>query len=178
MKEVKIDRYGLCPNCKSDWNGRDVYEDLNRLSVFSHKSPQEMTTLASNYGWSDFSKTKFSKVIIIELEDGRILYKCPEIRCGHIFDVETGFEYEDIVSAKEGEGESINKITEEIQGVTIEDFEEAREAFEKDRSKVIELGDILTGNKGDLEVDDGGLFGDIHNSDDLKKLKDKNNGEL
>lgn len=169
MKEVKIDRYGLCPNCKSDWNGRDVYEDLNRLSVFSHKSPQEMTTLASNYGWSDFSKTKFSKVIIIELEDGKILYKCPEIRCGHIFDVETGFEYEDIVSAKEGEGESIGAVANYLMTPQeiLDKF--GSELTEEEISKIIPLEDF---------EDDGGLFGDIHNSDDLKKLKDKNNGEL
>lgn len=111
MIEQKIDKYGDCPSCGVSWEGSDVYESLNSLSALKNKSIAEIEAIANNYGWSKETPNKFSKVIVIETEDGKIFYKCPEIRCGHVFDIETGVEYESLNAAKEGLGESIGMVT-------------------------------------------------------------------
>lgn len=128
----KIDKYGLCPNCKCNWNGRDIHEELNSLSVFTHKTAAELKAIAGNYGHTEFNKPKFSKVIVVEPGGDKMFYKCPNIRCGHIFDPELGLEYESIQDANRGIEYSIAGISTEL--LTKEEIEEkfGREINEDD----------------------------------------------
>lgn len=115
----KIDRFGKCPNCEEDWTGEDVHTELNGLSVFTHKTPNEMENLASNFGWSKDNPSKFSKVIVIDIEAEKELYKCPNIRCSHLFDPETGIEWESIENYREDIEFTKEKTEDEIKGEII-----------------------------------------------------------
>lgn len=95
-----IDKHGKCPNCNTNWDAGDIKDNLRSLNVLSHKTEYELTKAASLYGWQEEKPIKFSKVSIIVLEDKAILYKCPEIRCGHLFDANTGEEFEYLLEAK------------------------------------------------------------------------------
>lgn len=102
-----INKYGQCPNCKEEWNQGDIKQNISKLSLFGYKSDYEMSKIAGNYGWKEFSKTNFSRVSSIITEDGRELYKCPNIRCGYIFDSETEEEFDCLSDA-------LAKVKEEV----------------------------------------------------------------
>lgn len=94
----KIDKYGVCPNCGVNWEGSEVHEEINSLNVFSHKSTNEVKTIAGEFGWSEDNKVKFSRVIVIQAEE-KTFYQCPEIRCAVVYDTETGISYASIEEA-------------------------------------------------------------------------------
>lgn len=111
-----IDKFGNCPHCNKSWRGRDILEELKRLSVFSHLNDSGLLDLASRYGYSPQTKGNFSTVNIYFREDG-IFYQCPSIRCGHVFNAETGQEFESMWHLKrgkvyEGSKEKINEVEE------------------------------------------------------------------
>lgn len=96
-----IDKYGKCPRCEENWNAGDIKTVLSKLSIFAHKSDYELSQIATKYGWSEFDKTNFSKASSVILEDGREIFKCPNIRCGHLFDSKTEKEYSSIYDVYE-----------------------------------------------------------------------------
>ena len=95
-----IDKHGLCPHCGVSWDGKDISDELNKLSVFANKNPRKIQEIAANFGYSEENRTNFSKVIVIEIEEG-IFYKCPEMRCGKVYNSETGEEFDSIIEAKQ-----------------------------------------------------------------------------
>lgn len=98
--EDRIDRFGICPNCKTSWDSGDIVEILSKLDCNSGKSEAEIKSLAANYGWFEHNKVHFSTLISHEI-DGRNLLECPNIVCGHIFDRFTGQEYKSLLDVKE-----------------------------------------------------------------------------
>lgn len=97
----EVNKYGLCPSCNKSWEGKDIQDELNNLSVFKYKSQKNVEAIAGNFGYSEENKTKFSKVIVIE-SGNDIFYKCPEIRCGKVFNSKTGDKFNSIEQAKRG----------------------------------------------------------------------------
>lgn len=89
-----INKYGLCPNCKTNWNGGDIRQTIGKLNLFYHKSDKELDEVAAKYGWTEFNKSNFTRVVTTTLEDGRILFTCPKITCSHIFDSVSEKEYD------------------------------------------------------------------------------------
>lgn len=100
--EDKIDRQGICPNCKTSWAGTDVYESLARLACNSGKSHNELIRMAASYGWQEHNKINFSNLISHEMNDDRNLLECPNIVCQHVFDRYTGEEYKNMYEARKG----------------------------------------------------------------------------
>lgn len=98
-----LSKYAHCPNCDANWNAGDIKRHLRGLSVFLHKSDYEIEKVAKSYGWRENKQTKFSITSGIILEDGREFVKCPNMRCGHIFNVNTGEEYDSIYSLYDNE---------------------------------------------------------------------------
>lgn len=101
--EEKIDRFGKCPNCGFNWDAGNIYEQLASLSCNIGKTEGEIKKLAENYGWTEVNKIHFTKTIAIETKDGKTFIKCPEMRCQHVFNRETGVEYKSIFEAKRSE---------------------------------------------------------------------------
>lgn len=86
-----MNKFGECPNpeCKADWDGGDILENLKKLSAFINKSNVEIEKIAlDSYGYDEQHKKHFSKVIIIHVSTGRIVYKCPH--CGSVYNAQTG----------------------------------------------------------------------------------------
>lgn len=100
MKD-KINRFGICPNCGTNWKGEDVYEHLSSLGCNSHKTEKDLKELAANFGWTEHNKTNFSNTISHEIE-GKTLLECPKLSCKHVFDRYTGEEYRNMFEAQRG----------------------------------------------------------------------------
>ncbi len=127
-----MDKYGLCPNCSTNWNMGDIRQNLGNLSIFKHKSEYEVTKVAALYGWTEFNKGNFSSVIATTLEDSRTILLCPEVRCGHYFDSATGNEYDNLIDAINKENEIIReekKKVEVIDGGTMDSIEDFNNFF-------------------------------------------------
>ena len=76
MKE--IDEYKNCPKCKKSWDGGDIAEELFKTGHY--KTIKEAEESAEFYGWSKKNKTRFSKLIGIEVikkYDGISYWECP-----------------------------------------------------------------------------------------------------
>jgi hypothetical protein len=99
--EDKVNRFGLCPNCATNWNGPDILESISMLACNNKKTEKELKAIAANYGWSEHNRTNFSNTISHEV-DGKILLECPKMSCGHIFDRYTGEEYRNMFDAHRG----------------------------------------------------------------------------
>lgn len=99
--EDKINRFGLCPNCGTNWNGPDILESISMLSCNSHKNEAQLKAMAANYGWTEHNKTNFSNTISHEI-DGKTLLECPKITCSHVFDRYEGIEYRNMFDAQRG----------------------------------------------------------------------------
>lgn len=105
----KINRLGNCPSCGASWKGDSILDEINSLSVFKNRSNRDVLNIATSYGYNGDNTVTFSKTISIQIE-GRHLIKCPEMKCGAIFDIETGEQFntiEEAISPKE-----IDKIEE------------------------------------------------------------------
>ncbi len=87
-----IDKLGRCPNCNQNWDDGDTLTNLNKMDIFTHKLPADMLKIAAGLGYTETNKNKFSRVKVHE-RDRVILYECPNMRCGHVFNSETGEEY-------------------------------------------------------------------------------------
>lgn len=97
-----LDRHGKCPNCDTSWDGGDILEHLTNMDVFTNKTPKEIEEIATNnYGWNPVDRPRFSKLIGHDLEEVSLM-QCPNIRCCHVFDKETGQEYASVIDAKLG----------------------------------------------------------------------------
>lgn len=96
-----IDRFGICPNCGTNWKGQDILEFLSEIACNSHKTQKELIAMAGNYGWTEHNKTSFSNTISHEM-DGKTLLECPKISCGHVFNRFTGEEYRSMFDAQRG----------------------------------------------------------------------------
>lgn len=126
-----IDKLGTCPYCNESWAGENVYQHLNMMGIHSHKSDGEVRKLAHQFGYDERNPIKFSKVIVHEIQDTNItLYQCPNIRCSHFFNKDTGEEYASMIDFKNGLtwGEKISNsdsitITKEIP------LDEAQETY-------------------------------------------------
>lgn len=97
-----IDKTGLCPNCKTDWNAGDILAELQKLDIFFLKNYKDMEKVAGNYGWKANSKSNLSKVKVYEYEDGTTLIECPNMKCGHVFNTNTGEEWDSMFAYKMG----------------------------------------------------------------------------
>lgn len=98
---TEINRFGLCPNCSTNWKGEDVLASISKLSCNSHKTEKELREMAANYGWTEDNKISFSNTISHEV-NGRTLLECPKSTCGHIFNRYTGEEYRNMFEAQRG----------------------------------------------------------------------------
>lgn len=119
-EELKqLDKYGLCPNCKTSWDGGDILEEVTKLDVYIHKTYKELASIAENYGWTEFNKIRFTRLSTTIRAD-KTLYTCPEIRCAHVFD-EEGNEYESLGNAVEGKIYTIDETTHRRDPTVYED---------------------------------------------------------
>lgn len=99
--EDKIDRFGICPNCGTNWKGEDILDSISKISCNSHKTEKELRDLAANFGYTEHNKTLFSNTISHEI-GGKILLECPKLSCGHVFNRYTGEEYKSMFDAHRG----------------------------------------------------------------------------
>jgi len=99
--EDKINRFGVCPNCGTNWKGDDIFESISLLGCNSHKTEKELKDIAANFGWTEHNKTSFSNTISHEI-NGKTLLECPKLSCGHVFDRYTGEEYRNMFDARRG----------------------------------------------------------------------------
>lgn len=87
-----------CPECNTSWDGGDIYEHFleakfnpshEQHTYYKDKSLEDIKKAASNYGWSDENKKRFSNIIGIDMSmdlnanddeayDGISYWKCPE----------------------------------------------------------------------------------------------------
>lgn len=98
---TEINRFGICPNCSTNWRGGDIFTSLASLSCNSHRPESELIKMAANYGWTVDNRVHFSNTISHEV-DGKTLLECPKITCGHIFNRYTGEEYRNMFDAQRG----------------------------------------------------------------------------
>lgn len=98
-KIEKINRFGSCPNCKTNWKGDDILVALSKLACNSGKSQSDLIKLANSYGWSENNKTHFSNTTSFEIGD-RHLLECPNITCKHVFDRYTGDKFRNMFDAR------------------------------------------------------------------------------
>lgn len=100
---MTIDRLGLCPHCNKSWNGGDVYEVLNSMSLHLHKSQRDIENLANQYGWTKTNPSRFSKARTIEVTiqtmEKFFFYEC--FNCNHVFEATTGKQYNSYYEAKQ-----------------------------------------------------------------------------
>jgi hypothetical protein len=71
----------LCPKCKTDWRGDDIYDKLRSMEGYSEKTDSEIVEIAERYGWSKNKPKSFSKLLSIEIQgeyDGILYYQCPK----------------------------------------------------------------------------------------------------
>ena len=115
--EDAINRFGVCPNCGTNWNGIDILESLSNLSCNTHKTPKELLEMAASYGYTQDNKANFSNTISHEI-NGKTLLECPKMSCGHVFNRYTGEEYKSMFDAHRGFVVAKNLVT------TIEDEDE------------------------------------------------------
>ena len=80
-----------CPECKANWDGGDILEELVRLkdegTFYQNYSDADLIKAAGDYGWTQENKKRFSHLIGMELSmddpehyDGVSYWICPE--CG------------------------------------------------------------------------------------------------
>lgn len=179
MSQDKIDKFGLCPNCKTDWRSKDIHEELNSLSIFTHKTPKEMLGLANNYGWTEHNRGIFSKVIVRQLEDGRTFYICPNIRCGRVYDAETGIDYDSVEEAsriRPNVSDKVEMIDLSEDRVYNKHADEEVVRIHEDELEIERLKELELHNEEeeDLEEEDeidGGEFDDIDKFNKFFKKK-------
>ena len=102
-----IDKFGECPSCNKNWNKGDIKTILSSMSTFKHKTEKSIEKIAAAYGWTEEVPTNFTLLSLTALEDGRVFGTCPNIRCQHIFNIETEQEYENLDDAINSEREII-----------------------------------------------------------------------
>ncbi len=95
MEEIKfnLDRYGCCPNCKTSWDGGDLFESLRSLDLYKANSDEEIQNIARNYGWTPENRIHSSRLIGIEIRglyDGVAFYRCPNTLCNSTWSRFTG----------------------------------------------------------------------------------------
>jgi hypothetical protein len=90
---MPLDKYGKCPNCDTDWNMGDIRNVLRKIETFSGKSDYELDKIAALYGWTEFNRSNFTALEVLTTEDNLKLGKCPNMRCGHYFNIDTGEEF-------------------------------------------------------------------------------------
>lgn len=95
-----LDKHGNCPACGRDWNGGDVLEEISKIELLINTTDKELVTAAESFGWETENKVRFSKVKTIQIED-KTYFQCHNIRCGTIFDAETGERYESMYDIKQ-----------------------------------------------------------------------------
>lgn len=103
-----LDKYGKCPNCNEDWNSGDIKKVVENINMFAHKTDYEVGKIAQSYGWTEFNKGSFSSLKIIHTDNSKDVGQCPNIRCGHFFDLDTANEYCSI-------NDAINNINEIVR---------------------------------------------------------------
>ena len=78
---------GDCPVCETSWDGGDRYEVLRADPFYSGKTDEEVKISASQYGWSENTPTRITKILGIEIPwdhpdyregHGVEFYQCPE----------------------------------------------------------------------------------------------------
>ena len=88
-----LDRKGFCPNCKINWEGKDILEHLSDMDVFTNESEDKLKEIANkSFNWKQDNPQSFSEVIIHSY-NGKTVYQCPNIKCMHVFDPISGEEY-------------------------------------------------------------------------------------
>lgn len=98
---VPIDRQGNCPACNESWDGGDIFEVIQDMDAFMGKPKGDVIAIASQYGWTEQNKKRFSKVIGVEfttMKDKLALLQCPT--CNHVFNPETSQEFENLNEAR------------------------------------------------------------------------------
>ena len=74
----KLNHYGKCPKCKKSWDGGDIAKELFKTEHY--KTIEEAEKVAESYGWSKKNKTRFSKLVGVEVRekyDGVSYWECP-----------------------------------------------------------------------------------------------------
>lgn len=99
LKIKRMNKLGVCPHCNTDWDGGDIYEVIVKLDVYTHKNAKEIKLLAESFGWSEFDKKHFTNVTVHTIE-GITYFKCHNMKCGYVFNSETGEEFDSLNSAK------------------------------------------------------------------------------
>lgn len=113
-----VNRFGCCPNCKTDWNGGDVRNHLATMDVNQYRSSKEIDALAAQFGWTASNPTNFSKAKIIEVTiptqvKKEAYYECPE--CHYVYEADTGKEFRNLSEVREAIAEEIvDEIDEEL----------------------------------------------------------------
>jgi hypothetical protein len=93
-----MDRKGKCPNCGVSWKGEDILNHLSTMDVFINEPLEKVKEIANRaFGWKEDSPESFSEVIV-HSKNGNTLYQCPNMKCMHIFDANTGEEYKSMTS--------------------------------------------------------------------------------
>lgn len=104
MENEYIDKLGICPNCKTSWDGGDVFEVLSNMDIHSNKSSHDIQKLSATYGWSENTKTRFSNTTsIIVTSENKDISKGNFIQCKkclHVYNINSGKEYSSIHEAK------------------------------------------------------------------------------
>lgn len=95
QQAISLNRYGLCPHCKSDWDGGDIFEELCKKEVLILQG--DVAKVAAMYGWTKDNKKRFSSVIGHTIQD-KDYTECPH--CHHVFEQETSKEYKSLFDLK------------------------------------------------------------------------------
>ena len=98
----KIDKHGFCPNCSCNWDKGDVFEVISQLDAFSFKTYDSRVKIAGFYGWTVDNKIHFTSAIVHNVGNDTFI-QCSNIRCGHVFNKDSGVEYVNLAAAKRDE---------------------------------------------------------------------------
>ena len=67
---------GTCRHCGANLDKGDIFEHF--MSVYDNEARSRES--ASNYGWSDTNKKRFSRAITVQPENGEQYTICPECK--------------------------------------------------------------------------------------------------
>lgn len=143
-----LDKLGSCPSCNMKWHGGDIHENIMKMDVFTGRDYKHTLAIAGKLGYTPNNKTNFTKVKVHELLDGTILLECPNIRCGHVFNMNTEEEYDSMYNYFKG----IKTQPKVEQSANLPEAEEIKRRQEKAISRMID-NSLRVMDEWDIEAD-------------------------